>query len=529
MLFDARTLPDRSVLQAELCIVGAGPAGITIAREFLNAGVKVILLEGGGTKFNHRDQLLYRGESSGRSYPPLEFTRRRQLGGTSVLWSGRCRPLDESDFEERTWIPHSGWPFPRKVLDEYYSRAHTVCELGDYEYSPDYWKSNPALGLSSDLEVKMFQFSPPTNFGTVYLAELEHASNLQVFLNANAVHLALEQDGGSVAHLECKTFQHKSFHVKATVYVLAMGGLEIPRLLLASHDVQTNGIGNGYDLVGRFFMEHPFLAAGVATSMPAEIPQAFLRLNYEIEQRHLAPLATLSLSAEKMRDERLLNSCAYFVKRPLYKLRDAYHSRTMTDFKQVNDILRHASAPSTQIFPALGRSALGAARIAPTIARIILHKISPTFAWGIRFQLEAGPNAESRVVLSEKKDALGLPRLDLKWQLTGQDLHSYRRFEELLFAALAQSGIQARCFDQDVDASGWPVTLQIGKHHMGTTRMDKNPRRGVVDDNGSVHSTANLFVASSSVFPTSGMANPTLTIVALSIRLADHIKKALAV
>ena len=524
MLFDARTLPDQSVLQADLCIVGAGAAGITIAREFLSTGLKVILLEGGAAKFKHRNQMLYSGETSGRSYLPLEFTRRRQFGGTTVTWSGRCRPLDEFDFSERSWVTHSGWPLTKQTLDPYYARAHSVCQLDAYDYSPAYWGSDPGLDPSSYLEVKMFQSSPPTNFGEVYRHELEQAANTRVFLNANAVRLTLHADGRSVASVECKTLHGNGFRVEARVYILAMGGLEIPRLLLISRDVQPDGIGNGYGLVGRFFMDHPYLTAGVATSISASLPQTFLKMNFEIKQKHLGPLACVGLNEAKMRDERMLNGCAYFVKRPVYKLIDTYFSRTMADFMQIHDILRHATAPSARIFQSLGKAALQVTRIAPTIRRIIEHRISPSYAWGIRFQLEVAPNPESRVVLSEKRDPLGMPRLDLKWQMTPQDLQSYHRFEALFIAALPQMGIKARPFTHDVDSSGWPVTLQIGKHHMGTTRMHGDPQYGVVDENSRVHSTANLFIAGSSVFPTSGMANPTLTILALAIRLADHVK-----
>jgi choline dehydrogenase-like flavoprotein len=529
MIIDARSLPDRTVLQADVCIAGAGAAGIALAREFLTTGIKVLLLEGGDLKFSHHNQFMYRGESTGRDYLPLEFTRRRQFGGTTVTWSGRCRPLDEIDFEARPWIAHSGWPFSKKDLDPYYERAHAVCQLGPCDYSPAAWQSEAPAKTNDSLEVKIFQFSPPTDFGAAYRSELERASNVQVFLNANVVRIELDPDGRSVSRLECRSGRGRGFQTAARVFILAAGGLEVPRLLLASRAGRPAGIGNENDLVGRFFMDHPYLTIGVATVVPDALPPTFLKVNFEIEQKNLGALASLGLRQQTMRAEGLLNGGVTLVKRPAYKLEDAYFTRAMADFMQVNDILRHASAPSVRIFQAAAKTVLQAGRIAPTIGRGLRHKSSPAHGWGLRLQLETIPNPESRVTLSEKRDSLGIPRLHLNWQVTGQDLENYHRFETLIFKGLPQWGIQARRFRHDLDADGWPVTLQVGKHHIGTTRMHADPRRGVVDADCRVHSTANLFVAGSSVFPTSGMANPTLTIVALAIRLADRIKKDLGV
>ncbi|MCE9646576.1 MAG: GMC family oxidoreductase [Chloroflexi bacterium] len=527
MLIDARTISQDQTLHGDLCIVGAGAAGISLAREFIGMDLRVILLEGGGNDFDHRNQFMYRGEISGRPYLSPEFTRRRQFGGTTVTWSGRCRPLDELDFEGRPWVRHGEWPFSKAHLDPYFERAHTICEAGPYDYTADLPASGLDLQASPELNIKLFQFSPPTNFKETYGGDLVKSTNIQVYTHANLVRMALDKDARTLSSLHCMTLQKKSFKVTARAYVLATGGLEVPRLLLASRDCQAHGIGNANDLVGRFFMEHPHITSGVASSLPQSIGADFLKLNYEIRQRNLGTLASFGLSDEKLKQEKLLNASAFFVKRPAYKLSDSYFSQAMADFMEVNDILRHATAPAPRLFRALVKCLQGAPEILSASSQIVRHKLRPAYQWGIRMQLETVPNPESRVLLSEKRDALGMPRIDLRWKMTGQDLQSFHGFEEILYAALPKLGIQARRFAHAVDADGWPVTLQVGKHHMGTTRMDDNPRLGVVDRHSRVHDTTNLYIASSSVFPSSGMANPTLTIVALALRLADRLKTVL--
>jgi choline dehydrogenase-like flavoprotein len=528
MFIDARSLPNHAVLQADVCIAGAGAAGIALAREFLGTDVKVLLLEGGALKFNHRSQFMYRGTSSGRPYLPLEFTRRRQYGGTTVTWSGRCRPLDAIDFEARPWVPHSGWPFGKQDLDPYYARAHPVCGLGPYDYSPAAWGAEPVPASSAGLQAVMFQFSPPFDFGARYRDELEGASNLQVYLHAGVTGIRLGRESETVSHLEVRSARSHGFRVQAKIFVLAVGGLENARLLLASQADRPAGLGNENDLVGRFFMDHPYLTAGFALELPASLPPVFTKLDFEAEQKDLGPVAGFGFGEATMRSHGLLNASATLVRRPAYKLADAYFSTAMADLMQVNDILRHATAPSLRIIPATLRTALQAGRIGPVAAKGLRHRLSPTHGWGIRFQLETAPNPESRVRLTDRRDALGLPRLDLRWAPTAQDLDHFHRFSKMLFAALPEWNIRARAVRHDRDPDGWPVTLQIGKHHMGTTRMDSDSRHGVVDAHCRLHSTSNLYVAGSSVFPTSGMANPTLTIVALALRLADQIKTVLA-
>jgi choline dehydrogenase-like flavoprotein len=527
MFLDARTLSAGEELEADICIVGAGAAGIALALELRSTPLKVLLVESGGLDFDHRSQLLYRGRSSGREYPALQFTHRRQFGGTMRTWFGRCRPLDEMDFQERPFVPGSGWPFTRADLDPYYARAHTYCQLDRYDYDADHWPSAEGEQQkieSAGLETKIFQFSPPTDFGKEYRGELARASNIQVCLHANVKGMALDKALGRVSHARCLTLGGKAFTIKAGAFVLAAGGLEVTRLLLASDDVLSCGIGNQNDLVGRFFMEHPHIFSGVVTHYPPGFSQEFLKLNHEFVQTNLQMVKAIGIPEARMLQERVSNASAFFLYRPIHKTEDAYFSRDAASARRVAEVFQHAAEPSLR--PIFSGSGLlrNARSLLDLLARAVGHRLRRVYAPVLRIQMESIPNPESRITLSDKKDALGNRQIDLHWQLTQQDLASYCRFADLLHNGLRGLGFQIRDIRHDVDAEGWPVSMIPAKHQLGTTRMHRDPRQGVVDPDCRVHGVENLYVASGSVFPTGGMANPTLTIIALAVRLADHLK-----
>ncbi len=530
MFFDARSLEPEQTLEADICIVGAGAAGIALAMEFASGPFEVIVLESGGFDFEHKTQLLYRGETRGRPHPALEFTRRRQFGGTTRTWFGRCRPLDEIDFQERAYIPFSGWPFSRAGLDPYYARAHVYCGLGEYNYDPAYWtdgKDGDGTIKSAGLETKIFQFSPPFDFGQQYRHEIGHAAHVRAFLHANAIGVSMDEDGRSVSRIRCRTLERKDFQVRAREYILAASALEVTRLLLVSREVMRAGIGNQHDLVGRFFMEHPHIFSGAITSPTENLPGEFFKLNYDLEQTHLGMVKAIGLPEARMVQEQTLNASAFFVSRVSYKAEDVYFSKGAAALIKAAEMFQHKAAPSLQLFHSLYAMTRHARTSAVLLWKIARNLVNRSALPSLHIQVETAPNPDSRVVLSDKQDRLGVNQLSLRWQLTRQDLESYQKFEALLHQGLGRLGFQIRRFRHDTDAAGWPVSMMPAKHHLGTTRMHTDPRRGVVDPDCRVHGVANLYIASSSVFPTSGMANPTLTLLALAIRLADHLKQKL--
>ena len=261
MHIDARNIENNSLIEGDVCIIGSGAAGISMALEFINTSHKVILLEGGGFEPEAAMQELYATKQTGQRYFPFKAIRLHYFGGTTNHWSGFCSVFDEIDFEKRDWVPYSGWPIQRKDLDPFYERAHKIIELGPYEYEDTYWlKQQPALKpLPIDKKVvwnKMWQFSPPTRFAKKYKDAIVNAKNIHLYTYANVTDIRSNENVSAIKEVTIKNLAGKSHRVKAKVFVVACCAVQNARLLLASNKQNPKGLGNDNDLVGRFFMEH---------------------------------------------------------------------------------------------------------------------------------------------------------------------------------------------------------------------------------------------------------------------------------
>src|SRR5437868_5750198 len=237
MFFDARSLSTSTVIETEVCIIGAGAAGITLAREFAASDFRVALLESGGMDYEPETQALYAGQSIGEAFEELSASRLRFFGGSTNHWGGWCLPFDPIDFAERDDLPYRGWPFPKSHLDPWYTRAQKVCRLGPYDYHPSGWgiPANiiPPPFKGPNFECKILQESR-VRFGTVYAHELTQAPRVSVFLHANAFLFETSEADSEVLRLTVKTLAPSEFTVHAKIYILAAGGIENARLLLAS-------------------------------------------------------------------------------------------------------------------------------------------------------------------------------------------------------------------------------------------------------------------------------------------------------
>jgi choline dehydrogenase-like flavoprotein len=490
LFHDAREVEAGAVLEREVCVIGAGAAGIALALELAGARLRVALLESGGLEDDAETQDLYRGRVHGRAYFPLHEARTRRFGGSTNCWLGLCRPLDALDLERREWVPHSGWPFGLAELRPFYVRAQRVCGLEEWAYDGSTWATpeRPLLPLDAELVgTRNFQVAP-LRFGEVHRGAIASAANVDAFLRANAVEIVTDEAGGLVESVRVATLSGGRFGVRARVFVLAAGGIENARLLLASRRVHAQGLGNARDLVGRFFMEHPHLAA--AAFLPA---RSDLELDlYRPHRRGKVGNSAVLVPAESVqRRERLLDSWMALAS-----------EGTLPGFERalaraVHEIERAQGPPASR---AVFLLAVG----------------------------EQAPNPQSRVRLGDETDRLGVPRVQLEWRLSAIDKRSLLRAHELVARELARAGLGRLQILLDPDDATWPADLAGSRHHMGTTRMHPDPAQGVVDASCRVHGVANLFVAGSSVFPTSGAAGPTITIVALAIRLADRIRESFA-
>ena len=268
MFVDARSAPTGTVIETEVCIVGGGAAGITLAREFANSSFRVILLESGGAEPDQATQDLYAGSDIGRPYELFPISRLRYFGGTTNHWGGVwCDMPSPLDFEMREGVPYSGWPFPLSYLEPWYRRAQPVLKLGPYGYALSDWgiapSDIPEPFRGPHFVCQVLQQGPATRFGPEYGPELRRARNLSVYLHANALRFEASENGGAVRHVNVGVLPDGRFTVRARIYILAAGGIENARLLLLSGSEAGVGLGNDRDLVGRFFMLHLEYSGGV--------------------------------------------------------------------------------------------------------------------------------------------------------------------------------------------------------------------------------------------------------------------------
>jgi choline dehydrogenase-like flavoprotein len=508
MHVDARSIENNSVIEGDICIVGTGAAGISMALKWKDSPYKVILLEGGGFEYDDQVQELYNGKLAGHPYYPMKSSRLHYFGGTTGHWGGMCSTFDDIDFVKRDWVPHSGWPITRAAFAEFYPEAGSILDLGPAEWNIDYWqKQNPKfVPLALDANViwsKIWQFSPPTRFGKKYKDTIVNAKNIHLYTYANVVDINAVENVSAVQSLTVKNHAGKQHTVKAKYFVLACCAIQNSRLLLASNKQAPKGLGNDNDIVGRFFMEHPEIKSGelwLKTADPMEL--------YKFGGKTRAELA---VSPEKQKEYQVLNGTVAMA--PLDIVR-----------KQIPAVKTWQQEDPRRSLDTFGTYAGNAHR--KNIFQRILSSES-TQAWGFLTRIEQTPNPDSRVTLSTEKDSLGVPRATLNWQMSPLDKKSVRIINELVGQQVGKAGIgrvKLADFLTDESTDAMPDDTSGGWHHMGTTRMSDDPKTGVVDADCKIHGIDNLYVAGSSCFVTGGAVNPTLTVVAISLRLATHLK-----
>ena len=531
MFVDARGIPPETVIDTDLCIVGAGPAGITIALRFIDSPIRISLIESGGFELDHQNQELYEGQNVGLPYCDLHALRSRYFGGSSNCWGGWCRAFDSIDFEKRDWVEHSGWPFDMSVMAPYYERARVLCGLETCDDTPSYWADQieklglDVVDLPTDRVIsKIVQISPKRRFGVEYRDRIDAASNVTAYLNANVIDIETDATTTTVDGVQVKTLAQNQFRVTAKRFVLATGGIENPRMMLLSNKVAKNGLGNQNDLVGRFFMEHPRVHLSKLKPTNPKMSFNLYDAQYTFFKSPIA--ATFALQPEVIRKERLLNYKSWII--AVYR---GEESRGGLALKNVYRAVRKGSVPDHFMKTSAGfwlrngfNLAIDFPRTIMTAAGRLTHSPSLVDRWEFAHFCEPQPNPESRITIGHDKDGLGLNRVDLKWQLSSLDKRTIARAETIIAEEVERAGIgRVESGPFDPTTSDWPDSLLWGWHQMGTTRMHEDPKQGVVDGDCRVHGMSNLYVAGSSVFPTGGSDLPTLTIVALAARLADHL------
>jgi choline dehydrogenase-like flavoprotein len=497
MFIDGRTLPSGTVIETDIAIIGAGAAGITLARELRDSGREIALIESGSLELEADTQALYEGQSGAVEYPLAE-SRLRYFGGTTNHWGGWCRPLLPIDFEGRAALAIPAWPLSRAELEPYYRRAQPICQLGAFDFDdPAPWQARMGLAPmqlpGDEIVTRFFIYSPPTRFGEAYREDVAKAANVRTYLSSNVLAILPNAEASRIERLKVATLGGNGFEIRPKLCILATGGIENARLLLASNSVQTAGLGNGNDLVGRYFMEHvtaPGDVAAIAMADETRIPYYYVHTP-DVDQASMRAILMPSEDYLRRTNGLGVSLSIYAAHKP--------GAEPKADAKQLEPAVI-----------AMLRSLGGSAETTGMI-------------YGVACALEPVPSADNRVTLTEDRDALGLPKLRLTWRPTRIERDALTNNLGALARAFGGYGGAVKLLlpegtDWVDDEIGW------GNHHMGTTRMADDPKRGVVDANGRVHGIGNLLVAGSSVFPSCGPVNPTFTIVALALRMADHIK-----
>lgn len=522
MIIDLETTSGGLELNSDLCIVGSGAAGLAIATEMIQTRMNVVLVESGGQEHEPLTQALYDVAITGLPHPGSTRGRFRILGGSTTRWGGQALPLMPSDFEKREWVPNSGWPISFEELREYYERASRFLLLDQLNFDTDlfaYLRTHPPSFDKDRLWYHFSKWSPKPNLREHYLPDIRTSNTCTLLLHANLTEVQLEEHQNRIASIQVRSLKGQSAALRAQAFVLCVGGIETARLLLANNKQATSGIGNERGLVGRFFQDHPSAFVGWLNSSDSTRTQ---RLFNVFHKRGVKYSVRCTATPQWQRKQKTLNISmgTTFVQddSTLQDVKDVYVALRQGRFDPnfLPKFLRAMRHPVSALLPAYyftlrSRSFAPAARI------------------GIALTSEQEPNPESRILLSDKTDSLGMPRADVCWRLTDMTLHTMRQFTQILCEEFRRAAIGEIALEPWVveDSSEWTNHVTDQYHHIGTARMHDSPSYGVVDRNCRVHSVSNLFIGSSAVFPTSGHSNPTLTIIALCIRLADRLRRGL--
>lgn len=548
MIKDFDTLEAES-FDCDVCIIGSGPAGLTIASQLDGTGIRVLVAESGGEGHEDRVEELSAFDNVGHRRAPHMAVRRRMFGGTSVAWTGRAIPFEPLDFQYRDWVPNSGWPIGHEEVDRYLERAGNILGIAPTVAGDRIWK---LLGRScghdfdrSRLAVEVAQYSLPqpglpvrpipmpddqqvpdlealqhnastkaTDFGTQYREQLARSSNVEVLLHAHVAKVLHENGRASGAAIQ--SVRGRTATIRAKIVIVACGGIENARLLLLSR------IGKQHDQVGRYLMEHPYVLIPVRNPNRAAALRRLLG-HHRFDRngvRHVYETGSV-LSPDVQFGQRLMRGAVHLFERasgpaPVSSMGKILRHLKLGDFggvrfRDLRNVLRHPVALASGIVDRYrhNRNAL------PRLDQLNLVASA-----------EQVPNPDSRVTLGDRIDSLGLPCARVDWRIHDLERKTLTALIEALQAEFQRQRLGELAIPEWFYADGdeWRAQMIDTSHPSGTTRMSDEPERGVVDRNCQVHDVENLYVAGSSVFSTGGTSNPTQLIVALALRLSDHVR-----
>ncbi|MEO0426571.1 MAG: GMC family oxidoreductase [Pseudomonadota bacterium] len=502
-LIDSRTLPDGHEVNADICVIGAGAAGLTVVRELIASGLTVAVFEAGALNPRAVDRDLLECEIAGHPYP-IDETRLRYFGGTANHWGGQCVPLDSHDFERLSYVPYSGWPYGLETLAPYYRRATEHLRLGGDRFDAD--------AVAREVGAELIDFSGTSvrnvlarynrfRFGLELTDRFEELDDVSVYYCADLIDLTLQDDSSLITSASFRTTAGNTVTATARKFILATGGIETARLLLSINRQRPAGLGNGNDLVGRFWQDHPWVYSGTMVFWD-EIPPTDLYFS-TIQRGEHGVRVHIALTPEAEIENEI----------PAFRAEVRSSSEA--------SILKHQLASGDIGVRDIGRFL---ARIDDLGASELCNAPQDVASFDLANYFQMKPDPENRVRLGEQRDMFDrpLPALDFRFGMEAAE--TIGRAHRLIADDMLRRGLGRFRIETDEEALGDPGRHHWGAHHMGTTRMSVNPNEGVADADARVHETDNLYIAGSALFPTCGWQNPTLTIVATAMKLADHLK-----
>ncbi|MEI5679897.1 MULTISPECIES: GMC family oxidoreductase [unclassified Mesorhizobium] len=473
MIFDSYEAFRAAAFTPKVCIMGSGPAGITIARKLGAAGIPVVIFEAGSNEWTEESQDFYRGTTVGDPYFDLDVTRLRYLGGCSNHWAGWCRVLDAHDFTPKAWAPDTGWPIRRTDIEPYLKEVHDILDL--VEFRPD-------APISDDISWVQLIKSPAVRFAEKFYGDLDKSQNIAVVLNTYVRELVGDGNRVTGAHIWSNGADAGQF--SADYYIPCTGGLENSRLLLWSNERSNGGVVPSATALGRYWMEHPQFEGGNAILADYD--------EFEVDRTNEVFFSPTPAAMER---KQIMNFGIRLIEMP---------------------------------YPGVKRLIADLACVAPDTAEWAAYQLSLNLRCAAQLYVgwEQAPDFSNHVALSKTEtDHTGVPRIELNWKKRDMErrtiLEGLKLFGETM---VAKNLGRVRLADWLAKGEDYPTDQELaGHHHMGGTRMSEDPAKGIVDGDCKVHGMDNLYVGGSSVFATSGQCNPTTTIVCLAARLGDHL------
>ncbi len=525
MIIDGKLLKEPQALSCDLCILGLGVAGTVLANELHRHYDRIIVIESGSEEYDESTQRLYEPAEKPTSFFNPKYSRLRMMGGSSNHWENNTSPFDPIDFEKRPWIEHSGWPISFQDVEPYYKKAAVYCGTGDDGYDATHWsqqlQASTMTGESKKLATGIAKRSlPPVRFFKQHGHEIETSQSVHIYKNSNLVDLDFDANTETVDRIYFESTPGLRHSVSAKKFVLCLGGIENARMLLYFNQAHDNKLGNTHDQLGRYFMDHPVVEA--AHFFPKDMSQFQLYRDNTVGSKTVT--GYLKLSDQLIRHKALNN-----LRLPLIPQTNYYLSDGVSSFNILKNAARSGEMPNrfgTHILNMLKDIDLVAEGISrKSLKKSFVDDAKKIEAFMIYMMVEQTPHPNNRIKLSDIRDPFNIPRVLIDWQLMDEDKEQVWRTLDEFAQAIGELDIgRVKILRERADRI-WGEHLGFGHHHMGTTRMATSAKKGVVDANSRLFGTQNVYVGGSSVFPTGGHVPPTLTITAMSIRLAEHLTR----